>query len=323
MKRAHGYRIAGLMSLLFSTMLVAAFAAGGEEQKKPGQEPEPELTIVHYGSLLVKSSIPNARVLVDDVYKGRSDSIIESLVVGEHMISCRAEEGEDQAVWGSFHIRKNETLRLEASFDEGKLTVLREAAKAEPEKKKPEPVKQEKPKKQVAETKRNDQKNPIEERRKQHLNVMRLEFDVTDSQDIRIDHEGGARVISKYAEKKNRTGKYYRTKQGVLLCDIGPCELTWTATFLYTDETGKADALLLNWKEIVFNGITPAGTSKRELECCLNGQCWKMQDNSATDTSQEYQVGRYSLSWTKSRIVIRRSDIMKEITDAGRSLADY
>jgi len=303
------------VGLLFTALLAA----------RHGWSEEPELVIVKYGSLLVKSSVPDAKVFIDDTYKGRADSVIESVMVGEHVISCRA-EGEDQAVWGTFQIKKNDTLRLEANFDEGKLVAYHEqqakvAEVEKVEKKKPEPVKQEKPKKAAPEPRKVEQKNPVEERRRNHLNVIKIDFDITDTPDIRIQH-GAAHSVSKYTETKNRVGKYYRTKQGVLLCDAGPCELMWTTSFVYTDETGKADAVLLKWKETVFNGITPAGTSKQDLECCLNGQCSKMQ-TASSDAAQDYEVGRYRLTLGKTSVDVRRADIVKEIVDAGRSLADY
>lgn len=324
MQRKVCYKVSISMGLLMTAALVFAGMGLSEEQQKPSQAPEPELMIVKYGSVEIKSPVPGARVYVDEINKGSADDVVESIVVGEHVISCRA---GDRAVTGTFQIKKNETLRLEARFDEGKLVVFKQPAKLEPikaevEKKKPEPVKQGKPKQPLVEPKKVEQATPQEERRRTHLTVMRINYDVTAAQNLEVDHTAQP-VVTKYTIKKNKAGKYYRTKQGIVLCDTGPCELTWTASFIYTDEVGKADALLLNWKEIVFNGITPAGTSKRELECCLNGKCWKMQDNSATDTNQEYTIGRYTLSWTKTSLLIRRTDIMQEITAAGRSLADY
>lgn len=307
--------------LISSAIIIFSSHALAAEQAAPALEAEPELVIVKYGSLIIRTSEQGAKVYVDDAYKGGSDSVIESIVAGEHVISCKTEE---KSVSGTFPIRKNETLRLEARFDEGKLVLLKEtAAKAEAEPKKPEPVKQEKPKKPVAEPKKVEQKNPVEERRRNHLNVMRFDFEVNDSQEIKIEHAASQNIISKFNVRKNKSGKFYRTKQGVLLCDVGPCELVWTASFIYTDEGNKADALLLNWRETVFNGITPSGTSKRELECCLNGQCWKMQDTNATDTTQESEIDRYRLSLNRTSLVIRRSDIMKEVLEAGRSLNDY
>jgi hypothetical protein len=317
-------RCAKATGLFFALILVLAGAGQGEEQQKQGQAPEPELTIVKYGSVVVKSEEPGVKVYIDDSYKGGTDEMIESVVVGEHVIACRAGE---KAISGTFQIKKNETLRLEARFDEGKLAVYRESAKPEPvkaevEKKRPEASKREKPNRPAVEVKKADQKNPVEERRRAHLNVMRLDYEVSAAPDVRVEHTAPPAVV-KCTVKKDKAGKYYRTKQGVLLCDTGPCELTWIASFIYTDETGRTDALLLNWKEVVFNGITPKGTSRRELECCLNGQCRKMEDNTATDTTQEYELGRYQLSWTKTSVLVRRADILQEITAAGRSLSDY
>ena len=283
--------------------------------------------IVKYGSLQVVCSEPGARIYVDENYKGSADSIIESIATGEHLVTCKT---EDKAVSGKFTIKKNETLKLEADLAAGKLGLYRDpakqqaekAAEAAAEKKKPEPAKTEKPKKPV-EPKKVEQKNPAEERRRTHLNVMKINYGVNDAQEVRFEHTADQRVIGKFTVKKNTSGKYYRTKQAVLLCDKGPCEMTWSTTFSYTDETGKSDAVLLNWRETVFNGITPNGTSKQDIECCLNGQCWKMKDNAQSDEPQEFEIGRYRLTWKNSSILFRRGDIMKEIQDAGRSLDDY
>jgi hypothetical protein len=222
-------------------------------------------------------------------------------------------------------------LRLEARFDEGRLVVTPavekvEVEKPEPEKKKkPEPVKHEKPKKPapVVEVKREEPKDPQEERRKLHLTTMKIFFEITPSQEIHVDHKASQTTISKYTENKTLIGRYYRTKQNVLLCDAGPCEMSWTVSFLYADEAGKSDAFLLTWKEIVFNGITPVGTSKRVLEWCLDGVCRKLEDTSTADTEQELEMERYKLSWTKTAVTIRRTDIMKEIVAAGKSFSDY
>lgn len=297
-------------------------------EKAAQQEQDVELTIVKYGSVMVKSSIPDAKVFVDDVYKGVAENIIESVVVGEHVISCRT---ENKTVSGTFTVKKNEMLRLEARFDEGRLVVTPavekvEVEKPEPEKKKkPEPVKHEKPKKPapVVEVKREEPKDPQEERRKLHLTTMKIFFEITPSQEIHVDHKASQTTISKYTENKTLIGRYYRTKQNVLLCDAGPCEMSWTVSFLYADEAGKSDAFLLTWKEIVFNGITPVGTSKRVLEWCLDGVCRKLEDTSTADTEQELEMERYKLSWTKTAVTIRRTDIMKEIVAAGKSFSDY
>ncbi len=318
-----------IISVLVVVSSMLAIAGQSWCQDSNGsQQPEQELVIVKYGSLSVKSSDPAARVVIDGADKGGAGDIIESVVAGEHAVSCMA---GGRTVSGTFAIRKNETLKLEALFDEGKLIPLREPVKpVEPEMKKTAAiVKPEKPKKTAPPEpkkpalKKAEQKNPVEERRVAHLNIMRLVYEVTDAQEVVIEHEENHNTITKLSVKKDSTGKYYRTKQGVLLCDAGPCELSWRATFQYTDETGKSDAVLLNWRQTVFNGVTPTGTSKRELECCLNGQCWKMQDTSSMDLGQEFNAGRFHINWNKTSVQMMRTDIMNEIITAGRSLADY
>lgn len=288
---------------------------------------ESELIIVKYGSISVRSLISDAKVFIDDVYKGAAENTIESVIVGDHVISCRT---ENKAVTGNFTVKKNETLRLEARFDEGKLVAITVPEKIVEQvevekKKKAEPVRQEKPKKPVPVVivKREEPKDPQEERRKLHLTTMQIYFEITPSQEIQIFHKANPAVISKYAENKTLTGRYYRTKRNVLLCDAGPCEMGWSTTFLYVDEAGKSDAFLLKWKEIVFNGITPSGTSKRVLEWCLDGVCRKLEDTGAADTEREQEMGRYKLKWTRTSVIIRRADVMLESVAAGKSLSDY
>ncbi len=318
MKRTVSDNAVVVTCLLFVMILAFAAAVTAEEQQQ--QPPaEPELVIVKYGSLFVKSSVSGAKVFVDDIARGSADDMIEGVVAGQHSVSCRTDSG---TVSGVFQIKKNETLRLDARFEENKLVVYAVPVVPPVGKKKPAPAKQEKAVKPAAEAKKAEPKNPVDERRKTHLTVMRIEYDINAGQGIEVGHSAPS-AVTKCAIKKSQAGKYYRTKQGVLLCDAGPCELTWNASFLYTDEKGGADALLLNWKEIVFNGITPKGTSRRELECCLNGKCIKMDDTSPTDIEQELAVGRYGVHWTKTSVTVRRADVEKEILNAGRSLADY
>jgi hypothetical protein len=324
------YQLFLIISLFLALGLFEVAGVSNAQERTAQPEQDTELTIVKYGSVVVKSTIPDAKVFIDDVYKGVAENTIESVIVGEHVISCRT---EIKRVSGVFSVKKNETLRLEARFDEGRLVAapaavekVEKAEKPEPVKpKKVEPVKHEKPKKPapVVQVKREEPKDPQEERRKLHLTTMKIFFEVTPSQEIHVDHKANEAVISKYSENKSLTGRYYRTKQNVLLCDTGPCEMGWTVSFLYADEAGKSDAFLLTWKEIVFNGITPAGTSKRVLEWCLDGVCNKFEDTSAADTEQMQDMGRYKLSWSKTAVIIRRTDIMIEIAAAGKSLSDY
>ncbi|MGE5173122.1 MAG: PEGA domain-containing protein [Betaproteobacteria bacterium] len=316
---------------LFCTLPIACLLILSGAAGIGALETESDLVIVKYGKVVVKSSIPEAKVYVDDVYKGPADTVIENIMVGAHTISCRA---ESRAVAGTFTVKKDETLRLEARYHEGKLAPLIEHEKVEipePEKKpkkveapKPEKPKPEKPKKAVVEVKKEEKKkDPVEERRELYLNIVKIFFEDMDAQEVHISHKTNPKVISKYTEKKHQAGTYYRTKQNVMLCDAGPCEEQWSSSFVYTDETGKSDTFSFTWKKTVFNGITPAGTSKRELLYCLNGACKTLEDTAAADTRLDTDAGRYHFTWSKTSLVIRRSDIMKEIVDAGGLVEAY
>ena len=292
------------------------------------QQAEPELVIVKYGKVVVKSPVPEAKVYVDDEYRGPADTMIENILVGMHTIACKT---DTQTASGAFSFKKDETLKLEAHYQDGKLLPVVEkiekVEKVEPEKKpKVEAPKPEKPKKPVvvAVVKKEEKKNPAEERRELHLNMIKIFFEDIDSQEVRVSHKANPKVISKFAEKKRQAGSYYRTKKNILLCDAGPCEQQWSASFAYTDDTGKTDTIGLTWKQTVFNGITPTGTSKRELLYCLNGVCKTIEDTSVSDNaSVAAEAGRYHLTWSKASLVIRRSDIMKEIVDSGGSVEAY
>jgi len=298
---------------------------------------EPELVIARYGSVMVKSSVLDAKVFIDDVASGSVNTVIESVPVGEHVVACRA---EGKAVTGTFSVIRNEVLRLEARFEEQQLIDITEAERAEAarkkkaeaaaakqeeqrraqeEAKKPEPKKTEAKK---AEQKKAEAKDPKEAFRDLHLNIIKV-YPETEVPELHVSSKFNPQVVSKYSETKDQSGKYYRTKQGMLLCEAGPCKKEWSASFVYTDETGKSDAFLVRWRETIFNGMTPTGTSKRDLEVCLNGACQKREDTSASDTARELVMDRYALGWTKSLIVIRRSDVMKAIVETGGDVRNY
>jgi hypothetical protein len=295
-----------------------------------------EITIVKFGKLSVRSAVPETKVYVDDTYRGYADSVIDEIIVGEHVISCRT---ETQSVSGRFSIGKNETLKLEARFNEGKLVAVADREKAEREKAEREKLekaeaekklrvqaaahKPEKPKKPAAEAKKEEHKNPEEERRAQYLNVVKVFFEDIDAQVVRIRSTVHPAVITKFTEKKDQTGTYFRTKKDQLLCDAGPCEQHWAATFVYTNEQGEGDTFGLNWKQTVYNGITPGGTSKRELLWCLNRECKHLLDAAVESPAQIADLGAYHLTWTRSSLVIRRSDLIQEIVSAGGTLEAY
>jgi PEGA domain-containing protein len=319
MKKAY-YLALPLLGIVVLSGMHGAFA----------QEQQSDMVIVKYGRLLVKSPDPEAKVYVDDIYKGRADTLIEDIPAGEHTISCLA---QSRSASGTFQIRKDEVLKLEARFEEGKLVPFAEREKAEKAEKseKPEPAKKpkaeapkhEKPKKPVVEAKKEEKKNPVEERRELHLNIIKVFFEDIAAQEVRISHKVNPKVIGKFTEKKAQNGTYYRTKKNVLLCDRGPCEQQWSASFTYTDEAGKSDTFGLTWKQTVFNGITPSGTSKRILLACVSGACETLEDAASTDKELNRDEGRYHITWTKSSLVIRRSDILKELIDSGGTAEAY
>jgi hypothetical protein len=305
----------------------------------PGQVPvavsqEAELVIAKYGSVMVKSSVLDAKVFIDDIASGNVNTVIENVSVGDHLVACRA---EDKTVSGKFSVVKNETLRLEARFDEQQLIDITEAERAEAaRRKKAEAAKLEEQKKALAAKKtepkkanrkkpgpkKAEAKNPKEAFRDLHLNIIKI-YPESEVPELRVTSKVNKQVITKYAEIKDQSGKYYRTKQGMLLCEAGLCKKEWSATFVYTDEAGKSDSFLVRWRELIFNGITPTGTSKRELEVCLNGACQKREDNSMSDTAHELTLDRYSLVWTRSLIVIRRADMIKELQESGGDVENY
>jgi hypothetical protein len=311
--------------VLFLATLLAVLANGAicgdarAEAAAPKQGTEEEFLIVKYGAVQVKSALPDAKVYIDDVYKGMANALIENVVAGEHTIACAL---EDKTISGSFTVRKNETLKLEARFNEGKLVNLAEQESAAAKKKKEqEAAKQEQKKKAEMEAKK-PEKSPAEERRELHLNVFKIEFKDRNSQEVGVTARANPKVISNYAESKGQTGKYYRTKQGQLLCEAGPCVQEWTTKFFYTDENSRRDAFLITWRQTVFSGITPTGTSNRELTWCLNGTCKKIEDIDTSDAPRTLALGSYVLNWTKASAIFRRADIVKEILDAGGTLPE-
>ncbi|HMD14695.1 MAG TPA: hypothetical protein VKI62_08725 [Bacteroidota bacterium] len=124
-----------------------------------------------------------------------------------------------------------------------------------------------------------------------------------------IRHEANPKVITAYTEKKNQKGTYSRTQYNVLHCEAVPCEQMWSASFMYTDEAGKSDTFNLTWKQTVFEGITPTGTSMQELLYCVNRNCKRLKNIPDHDTPQAANIGRYQVTWRTSSLVITRSDM--------------
>jgi len=275
----------------------------------------------------VKSTVPDAKVYIDDTYVGTVENIIYNVLVGQHTITCRT---DSQSVSGQFTVKKDETLQLEARFDEKSLVLFAKhenQEKVEVVEKKPKiqaaAVKPQKPNKIVAEVKKEEKKDPVEERREQHLNIIKVLFEDINSQDVKISYKLNHKVISKFTNKEAKMGTYHRTKNDIVLCDTGPCEQQWSASFQYTDEKGAIDNFRLTWKRTVFNGVTPTGTSEYQLLFCLNNDCKTLQDTLTADKPLSSALGRYRLTLSPYLLLIRRSDIMKEITDSGGVLDAY
>ncbi len=171
-----------------------------------------------------------------------------------------------------------------------------------------------------------------QERPGAHRGIFTAFFDDVNEPQSRISlgirHTADPKAVSHYVEKKNQTGTYSRTQNNVLICEAVPCEPQWSASFVYTDEAGKSDSFTLTWKQVVFEGITPTGTSKRELVYCVNKECTSLEDTANAegrcvqmtkdylcksyestadlDTPKTATLGRYQITWRKASLVISR-----------------
>jgi len=168
-----------------------------------------------------------------------------------------------------------------------------------------------------------ERRDPVEEHRRTYLNVIKLVVDVLPDPRIRITAKKHPATISKYSEEREIAGDYYLTKQGVLLCELGPCTFAWTVKFIYTDESGRPDAFMLQCSATVFGGMAPGGTGKSRLDWCINGDCKYYRDLCHSEAKTQLDRGRYTLYLAGPSVIARRADIAKEVADAGRKVTDY
>ena len=187
----------------------------------------------------------------------------------------------------------------------------------------------------IAQTNRVGEKGPAGQRREAFTNIISVFLDDVDAPESRISlgirHQVNPNAVSGYAETKKQRGTYSRTQFNVLLCEQQPCEQQWVSSFIYTDEDGKKDKFSITWKQIVFEGMTPAGTSKRELLYCVNSDCRNLEETARTsercvqltpdnhcksveasadlDAPLTAAIGRYQLTWRKTTLIIRRADV--------------
>ena len=268
----------------------------------PAFAQEQEIVIVKNSTVLGKSPLPGAKVYIDDVYKGAAGVVIENVVTGKHAISCRR---EDKTVSGMFTVKKNEMLKLEARFDEGKIVDLSEAEKAGVGKKKKEEAKR------TEGEKRKERKKDDEERPMSSRDVMKVSFEYSPSNDLVVNHSMNPKIIRAFSEKKSRTGTLYRNKNNVIMCRVPPCRTEWAASFISVDETGKSDAFKLTWTETVFEYVSLTGVSKRDLEWCVDAACLNFQDPDPSSLAPKPEIERYALTRTKSSLAIKRTDSVK------------
>ena len=325
--------------VLVMAVLTAGLAVAAEERPAPT------------GNMDVRSTLVGGRVYIDDVYSGDADVFIEDVPPGEHSVAIR--QG-GQVIRGQFTLKPGETMMLEGRFEENRIVDLKVVAReeamkradaerkaeaerrAEADKKKKEPAVTAKAedKKKVDEKKKTDDKKKIaavepkkaakgadDDPRTLHLNIIRVDFEDVGLSDLKITPKTNAKVISSFNDGKSIGGKLFRSKQHFLLCETGSCYRDWTGRFFYIDEAGKRDAFLIRYKETVFTGVTPQGTSKLQMDLCLNGDCRQIAYNPETGAHSTFD--RYVLSWSKGVFTIRRADLMKEITDAGGKVPEY
>ena len=307
----------------------------------------------HAGSVDIRSTIIGTRVYIDDAYVGDADLFLEEVLPGDHIFTLR--QGS-QRIRGQFRIKPGELLMLEGRFEEERIVDLKELAKeealkrAEAEKKaeaerkaqaaseaEMKKAQQQKPSaKATAEKKKAETKKPVvamakptksaeEEQRDLYVNIIRADFEEAGgaSFEVKVTPKLNSKIVTNFTDSKNAAGKFFRNKQNTLLCQEGGCYRDWTGRFFYVDDTGKRDAFLIRWKENVFTGVTPSGTSKREMDLCLNGDCKRIPFTAEGDAAVQGNLDRYVLTWTKSAFIVRRADLVKEIIEAGGKVPDF
>lgn len=294
----------------------------------------------------VRSNLVGTRVYLEDTYVGDADLFLENVPSGDHLIIMR--QGS-QRINGQFSVKPGETLMLEGRFDENRIVDLKKVAredalrraeeerKAEAERKAAEGARELEKKKQQAaapapEKKKPEPRKPVivaskpaksaqDDRRDQYLTLIRVDF-ADEGTAVKITSRVNQRSTSNFTESDSTTGKLFRSKQNYVLCEGGDCFRDWTGRFFYTDDRGKRDAFLIRWRETIFTGITPQGTSKKELDLCLNGDCKRLTYTPEGGAMQS-STDRYTVVWGKNSFVVRRTDLLKEITDAGGRVPEF
>jgi hypothetical protein len=296
------------------------------------------------GNIDIRSTLIGTRVYLDDAYVGDADIFLEEVPPGEHIIILR--QGS-QRLRGEFTLKPGELLMLEGRFEESRIVDLRQVAKEEAEKraaaaraaeterkaaeveaKKQEQLAQKKGKKpdKKAEKKADEKKAVVATAKPtraedggqaSHLNILRVDFEAAGDTDIKVNPRVNQKIVTNFSDNSSTSGKLYRSRQNYVLCEGSGCSRDWTGRFFYFDDTGKRDAFLIRWRETVFSGITPQGTSKVEVDLCVNGDCKRSSFDREGGAEVQAVVDRYILSFNRTRLTVRRADLLKEITDKG------
>ena len=319
--------------ILFGLVLLAAVSAVAEDQP---------------GNIDIRSTLVGTRVYLDDAYVGDADIFLEEVPPGEHIVILR--QGS-QRLRGEFQLKPGELLMLEGRFDESRIVDLRQIAKEEAEKRAEAARKAEAERKAAeAESKKQEQlaqkkgkKKPEKKAEEKsavvavakpskpaendvqgsHLNILRVDFEESGRVDVKITPRVNQKIVTNFTDNASTSGKMYRSKQNYILCDGSDCFRDWTGRFFYFDDTGKRDAFLVRWRETVFSGITPSGTSKVEVDLCVNGDCKRSAFATEGGAAVQAVVDRYVLSFNRSVLSIRRADLLQEIRDKGGKVPEF
>lgn len=298
------------------------------------------------GNIDIRSTLVGTRVYLDDAYVGDADLFLEEVPPGEHIIILR--QGS-QRVRGEFKLKPGELLMLEGRFDESRIVDLRQIAKEEAEKRAEAARKAEADRKAAeAEAKKQEQlaqkkgkkadkkqekkaivavakptKSADEDALGSHVNILRVEFELSGDVGVKVTPRVNQKIVTNFNDSSSTTGTMYRSKQNYVLCEGDGCFRDWTGRFFYFDDTGKRDAFLIRWRETVFSGITPQGTSKVEVDLCVNGDCKRAAYATEGGAAVRSIVDRYVVSFNRSTLIVRRADLVKEITDKGGKVPDF
>lgn len=298
------------------------------------------------GNIDIRSSLIGTRVYLDDAYVGDADVFLEEVPAGEHIIILR--QGSKR-LRGEFTLKPGELLMLEGRFDESRIVDLRQVALEEAQKRAKVAREKEEARKIAEQEGRKQQKQARKEQKRRtkkkaeekavvavakpapkrrdagemHVNILRVDFQRSGDTGLKVTPRMEQKIVTNFNDSSISSGKMYRTKQNFLLCEGRDCYRDWTGRFFYFDDTGKRDAFLVRRRETVFSGITPGGTSKVEVDLCVNGDCKRSAFVTENGPAVKTVVDRYLMTFNRSTLSIRRADLLKKLTGKGRKVPEF